>query len=206
METENRYVYQHITHDGRIFYVGKGSGNRSHQRRCRNAGWHKVALDGYVVELLAKGLDDEGALFLEQEVIDLYKRRGIALTNQTRGGEGCPGFRHTEEHKQRMRGKPVAREWWGKTFKGRKHSPEARALMSEQRRGKDNGKWKGKKRSAESRAKMSAAAKGKPKPWRRVLTDEQVREIRSRIGYRNIEALAREFGVGATTIRRIRDA
>ncbi len=77
--------------------------------------------------------------------------------------------------------------------------------MSEKRKGVDSGKWKGKKRSLESRMKMSAAKKGKPMRSLRKLSDEQVREIRATIGYRQIAEFARRYGVGESTIRRVRD-
>jgi hypothetical protein len=57
----------------------------------------------------------------------------------------------------------------------------------------------------ESKAKISKVRKGKIVLARRVLTVEQVLEIRPRIGYRNIAQLAREYVVGESTIRRIRD-
>ena len=40
---------------------------------------------------------------------------------------------------------------------------------------------------------------------RRVLTNEQVLEIRQKLGYRKIAMLSREYKVGESTIRRIRD-
>ena len=59
--------------------------------------------------------------------------------------------------------------------------------------------------SEESKAKISKAMKGKIVLAKRVLTAKQVLEIKSRIGYRNIAMLAKEYKVGESTIRRIRD-
>jgi len=131
------------------------------------------------------------------------KDMGIELCNLTDGGEGSTGYKHTEKHKAKLKGNSYGASSWGMTFKGKKHSEESRAKMSYVRIGNKN--KAGTTLSEESKAKISASNLGKPKFKKRVLTAEQVLEIRPRIGYRNIAQLAREYGVSESTIRRIRD-
>lgn len=199
----NFYVYRHARPDGSIFYVGKGKGRRARAIDKRSPAWRKAAENGFSIDYLAKNIDEDLAFLIEREAIDVYRRRGLHLVNISAGDTGCSGYRHTPEHIARLKGNAFGAAAWGKAFKGRTHSDETKRIMSEKRKGVDNGKWKGKKRSLESRMKMSAARKGKPLTKLRRLTDEQVREIRSTIGYRQIALFARRYGVGESTIRRI---
>jgi hypothetical protein len=89
------------------------------------------------------------------------------------------------------------------TFKGKKHTEESREKMSYAQIGNKN--KLGKKISEEAKEKIRQAKTGKPLIANRILTNEQVLEIRLALGYRNIAKLARQFGVGESTIRRIRD-
>ena len=59
--------------------------------------------------------------------------------------------------------------------------------------------------SKETRSKISQSRTGLIVQKRRVLTDEQVREIRVLLPQHSIAALARKYGVGESTIRRLRD-
>jgi len=138
-------------------------------------------------------------------IIACMKDMGIELANMTEGGEGCIGFSHphTEEHKAKMKGNSYGASAWGLTFKGKKHSAESKEKMSYVRIGNKN--KAGTTLSEESKAKISKAMKGKIVLAKRVLTAKQVLEIKSRIGYRNIAMLAKEYKVGESTIRRIRD-
>lgn len=200
------YVYCHSEADtGRAFYIGKGQGRRAQKRKGRGEEWEKLVADhGLEIDYLFRTDDQELAFFVECEAIDVYRQRGERLINKSNGGEGCPGFKHSPEHIARLIGNKFS---VGKPspFKGKTHSVEARMKMSAVRKGRDCGNWKGKKRSLESRIKMSAARKGKPNYKRRVLSSEQVCEIRQNLGYRQIAEFARRFGVGESTIRRIRD-
>jgi len=199
------YIYQHRKADtNEIFYVGKGKGTRLNQSKGRNQYWHRVvAKHGFVAEFIAQNLEEELAFLAEIEAIDVYRRRGIQLVNHTDGGEGVSGYKHTEEHKSKLKGNNRGFLTWGMTFKGKKHTEESRQKMSHSQVGNKN--KLGKKVSQESKKKMSQAKSGKPIFVKRVLSSEQVLEIRQRVGYRNIAMLAREYGVGESTIRRIRD-
>jgi len=199
------YIYQHRKADtNEIFYVGKGKGTRLNHTKGRNDYWHRVVKKhGFVAEYIAQNLDEELAFLAEMECIDAYRRRGIQLVNATDGGEGASGYKHTEQHKANLKGNKNGASSWGMTFKGKKHTEESRKQMSYARIGNKN--KSGTTLSEESKAKISAAMKGKIVLKRRCLSAEQVLEIRQRVGYRNIAMLAKEYGVGESTVRRIRD-
>lgn len=90
---------------------------------------------------------------MERRVIALYRTSGFRLVNATDGGEGCSGYRATEETKAKLR---KARAKW---------SDETRVKMiaslrgHNASRGADNPLF-GKPRSPEVCAKISAAKKG----------------------------------------------
>jgi hypothetical protein len=103
------YVYLHRrATDGRVFYVGKGTGNRINSRK-RNEHWKRVSSKhGYAVEIVQDGMQEWWALELEKELIAHHGRE--TLCNMTDGGEGLAGFKFSEEHKKKIgdahRGKP----------------------------------------------------------------------------------------------------
>ena len=157
---ENRefYVYEHIRLDNNTcFYVGKGKGDRAYDLDRGN--FHNGVRDEYGcrVEIIKDGLTEEEAFKLETERIEDYVITfgyGISidgyrdfsnnkyLTNFTWGGEGCSGYKHSEEEKQKMskslkgknKGKHHTEEHnkkVSKTLEGKHHSEEARKKMSE---------------------------------------------------------------------------
>jgi hypothetical protein len=75
------YVYFHRDMEGRIFYVGKGTGHRAWSRE-RHPAWHRYVderLGGqFSVEILRGDLTDEQAQDLEAELISRY---GSQLVN-----------------------------------------------------------------------------------------------------------------------------
>jgi len=200
---KTHYTYAHAKPDGTIFYIGKGIGRRAYSKN-RNDYWKRiVAKYGYEVQILAHWDTEAEALDHEVLLIACMKDMGIELCNLTNGGEGATGYKHSEQHKDKLKGNSFGASSWGMTFKGKKHSEESRAKMSYVRIGNKN--KAGTTLSEESKAKISASNIGKPKFKKRVLTAEQVLEIKPKIGYRNIALLAREYGVSESTIRRIRD-
>jgi len=202
---DNFYVYQHKKADtNEIFYVGKGKDKRFVESKSRNPHWHNVVNKyGFDSEIIVKDVDEEFSFLVEMEAIDVYRRRGIKLVNVTDGGEGASGYKHTAKHKANLKGNKNGATSWGMTFKNKKHTKESRQKMSYSRIGNKN--KSGTTLSEESKAKISAAMTGKIVLKKRLLTKEQVLEIRQRLGYRNIAMLAREYGVGESTIRRIRN-
>ena len=200
------YVYQHRKADtNEIFYVGKGKCNRAFVATKRNPYWKNiVSKHGFNVEFVAFNLDEELSFLVELETIDLYKRVGCQLANLTNGGEGTSGLKHSEQHKANLKGNTFGASSWGKTFKGKTHSDEQKEKWSKFRKGITSPR-KGVVLSDETRSKISASRMGIVVQKRRVLTDEQVREIRVLLPQHSIAALAKKYGVGESTIRRLRD-
>jgi hypothetical protein len=200
------YVYQHKKADtNEIFYVGKGKGTRAFNATKRNPYWKRVvAKHGFNVEIIVDNLDEEFSFLVEMETIDAYKKRGITLSNLTNGGEGASGFIHSEEHKKKLKGNKFGASTWGVGFKGKTHSDEQKAKWAETRKGVTSPR-KGVVLSDETKRKISQSRVGLIVKKRRVLSDEQIREIRALLPNHYIAEIARRFSVGESTIRRIRD-
>lgn len=78
------YVYVHRrTSDSRIFYVGKGRGQRAHALINRSESWHSIADQGYSVEFHKTGLSEHEAFECESALIET-----IGLENLTNAREG----------------------------------------------------------------------------------------------------------------------
>jgi len=108
---DNFYTYLYRDEAGLPMYVGKGKGKRAwnHLRSKRTCPiqnkLRKLQREGLSPqpEFLITGIDEEFALFVEEEFIRKYGRKdngtGILL-NLTDGGEGISGYRHSDETKQ----------------------------------------------------------------------------------------------------------
>lgn len=153
------YVYVHKkATNGSIFYVGKGTGKRSHDFKRRNEHWKRTAnKHGVIVDVIYSGLTEAEALSLEVKTISEIGR--YSLVNQTNGGEGLSGLAFTNEHRQKI----------SLAHKGKKKSPESIAKMVQ--------KLTGRKLSYEHKQALSKSRKGKPK------TPEHIKKVaQSRIG------------------------
>lgn len=120
------YIYQHRRDDtGEIFYVGKGKGKRCFSLN-RNHQWKDITNQTtYTIEILFENLSSELAFLTEIGLITKYKNEGLLLCNQTMGGNGPIGYKHTFSSKEIMSQKQT----------GRKFSPEHKKKMSESRKG-----------------------------------------------------------------------
>lgn len=174
------YVYEHWRTDRQeCFYVGKGKGRRAYTMARRNRHHQaivaKLHRTGYAVEIkiVASGLSDEEAFYLEIERISFWKEMGADLTNMTNGGDAPPvkvgkenpfyGKKHTEETKDKI------------SFcrKGSKQSNETKAKISAIHKANglkppvfygENHPMYGKTHSDVAKNKVSAANKGR-KSW-----------------------------------------
>ena len=168
------YVYIHCrASDGRVFYVGKGSGQRAYVSQGRNRYWMNIVKKhGLTVSIIQEGMQEWWAHELECELIALYGRE--TLCNLTDGGDGTSG-RIVGENEKRLKrerfiGQP-GRQWTqeqrdaqGKRATGRKHSQETRNKVSAAKKGKPQPCAKFAMSKPESRAKVSAAKKGQKRP------------------------------------------
>lgn len=102
------YIYAHIRPDkNEVFYIGKGKGRRAYDGKTgRNRYWKNIVKKNnglFTVQILAENLIESLAFELEKELIKQFRERGVKLCNITDGGEGSSGYKHHEEHKQKMR-------------------------------------------------------------------------------------------------------
>ena len=97
-------TYAHYKPDNTIFYIGIGNVMRPYDFQKRNDYWKNiVAKYGKPrVQILAEWGTAEEAKQHEIVLIDCFKSMGYQLANLTNGGDGCNGYKHTEEHKQKM--------------------------------------------------------------------------------------------------------
>lgn len=115
METKDYYVYERIRLDNMsCFYVGKGRGRR-YKTLSRNEHHDRIAKKhGYKTVIVEANLSEQEAFNLEKERIhyyvfqlnygidiDGYRKNDCdySLTNQTFGGDGASGIKHTDEWK-----------------------------------------------------------------------------------------------------------
>jgi len=188
------YIYQHKAADtNQIFYVGKGKDKRFCDKNKRGRHWKfYVAKHGFVPEIIQDGMDEELAFLAEMECIDVYKRRGIKLTNMTNGGEGCSGYsmRHSEEQKAK----------WSEMRKG---SPGTRngVKLSDETKEKIRIARKDKPLSEEHRAAISKGLIGNKHTAK--LTNDQVRFVRANQGTLTHVQLGLMFGIHKNTVHKI---
>jgi hypothetical protein len=90
------YTYAHFTSEGRLFYIGKGSGDskRAYDFRQRNVYWNNiVAKHGKPdVKIMAYWDEEWKAFAHERFLIANFRSKGYALCNMTDGGEGQLGM------------------------------------------------------------------------------------------------------------------
>src|SRR5882672_3033693 len=96
------YVYIHVKPNGEVFYVGKGCGRRAFEstRGRRSIHWIRVK-NKYGFKVIIVGYYDTEEEALEEEIklIAEYRSLGIELINETNGGDGTSGHKHSKETK-----------------------------------------------------------------------------------------------------------
>lgn len=160
-------VYIHTRTDDVVFYVGIGVPTRPYEDSRRNKHWYRTTERyAYTVSVLYSGLAWNVAAAIEIELIKKYREiSGDKLCNQTDGGDGVKGLKHSDESIAKMR---VAQK---------NKSPETRAKISAAN--------KGKTLSPEHRAKISVAIK------RRVISEETRAKIGEAVRNRSPEVRAK---------------
>jgi hypothetical protein len=112
----NYYTYAYLREDGTPYYIGKGRHRRAYQKSKRHK-FVKVPDDKTRIVFLSENLTEKNAFEEEKRLIKLYGRKidGGILININEGGFGGgrpPGWKHTKETKNKMKGKrPNAKIW-----------------------------------------------------------------------------------------------
>lgn len=170
MNTEQKfYVYEHIRIDtGAVFYVGKGCKSRAINFTARSKKWKQVKQEagGVKVRYPVSMVDEELSFLAEVECINVLRRRGVALINESNGGTGKTGWIPSQETRRKIgeankHTHKASGEQHG--MYGKKHTLQSLAKMRESQKSREWGEkhpFYGKKHSEESRAKMSEKLKG----------------------------------------------
>lgn len=138
------YTYAHYTPEGRLFYIGKGTGTYARARSTyrRNTYWCSVVkkYGKPTIKILAYWDEEWKALAHEVFLIKRFKDLGETLTNMTEGGEGQTGMipwnkgrPWDEATKQKVSDSRKGTPAWNK---GIPADPEAIEKISAARRGK----------------------------------------------------------------------
>ena len=132
--------------NGQLRYVGKTSGQLSirlahhvhrslHQRtNYHKANWIRgLVSEGYRPQIIAL-VETDHDTFVQAETfyIRYFREMGCPLTNLTDGGEGCEGFKHSEEAKLRM---SILKKGKTSPRKGLSNSLESKLLVSRTKTG-----------------------------------------------------------------------
>jgi len=181
------YTYAHVRNDtGKIFYIGKGQGDRAYFSYNRNQYWNRIAKKhGYIVQILSRFDNEEDAFDHEKFLILCFKGMGFKLANLTDGGEGVSnpspevrakisaalaGKKFGEDRIKKMREcrlgiklSESAKEKISQSLKGRSFNDEHKEKLALGRLGK--------KHSKQSILKMSQAKVGKK------LSEEHAKKI-----------------------------
>jgi hypothetical protein len=149
MVNPNRfYTYAYLREDRTPYYIGKGTGKRIYSKNRKGL---KSPKDRSRIIFLKRNITEQEAFKHEIYMIAVFGRKDLGtgiLHNRTDGGEGCSGFNHSEETKEKIRS----------AVKGRTHSEGSKVKISESKKGENN-YFYGKSHSEETKRKMSAAAK-----------------------------------------------
>lgn len=123
------YVYIHYRNDtGLPFYVGKGCFKRAWAKDGRNSHWCNIVNKvGYTVRILQDNITESAAFRLETKLIVAL---GVdTLANNSLGGEGPAGYKHTDNTKEKIKEKrkhqiytEVTRKKMSENMKGKQRS------------------------------------------------------------------------------------
>jgi hypothetical protein len=135
-------------HNREVFYVGIGNDvKRAFRNEGRNDHWTKVFKKyGKIVDIISDNISLDAAKEMEKHLIKSFGVK--SLCNQTLGGEGAFGLKHSDETKRKISEKK----------KGSKLSDEAKRKIGEKSKGHPNYNLS---HTDEAKAKISAAFKGK---------------------------------------------
>lgn len=99
------YTYTHSTPDGRVFYVGKGTGHRAYSTNKRPIIWRNIVEEnkGLTIKIIETFENENDAYDHEKSLIKYHTNNGADLINKTMGGAGVLGYCFTEKDRQHKR-------------------------------------------------------------------------------------------------------
>lgn len=104
---KKHYLYCHFNNEEHApFYVGIGTKNKTNYGRAknsinRNIFWKEKVTNNYLIIICCESDNYNQIKELEKEFISLYGLEN--LTNISQGGEGCNGYKHTQEHIHKLK-------------------------------------------------------------------------------------------------------
>ena len=110
------YTYSHATPEGRLFYIGKGSGRRAYAFYQRSSYWNNI-VSKYgtpTVKIISEWGTEQEALHHEIALIKCHREQGLVLCNLTDGGEGTSGYKATPEQIENNRVTHLGQIPWNK--------------------------------------------------------------------------------------------
>jgi hypothetical protein len=147
------YTYTHASPDGKVFYVGKGTGHRAFSMGKRSWIWREVfeQQNGILIQIVSRFETETEAFNHEMALIDYYKEQGCKLVNLSEGGPGPLGFIQSEKTRSLKRDKmlgfkhkdivcPNCGKTGGETSMKRWHFDKCRGLKIYKSRATVNGK------------------------------------------------------------------
>ena len=104
-ENKTYYVYAwYLKSTGKIFHIGKGTGNRYLNTKSSRNKYFKNIIQKYpddtAVKKLYEGLTNEEACSLERKLISEYKAKGECETNFHEGGCNTGNYDSLERHEK----------------------------------------------------------------------------------------------------------
>lgn len=163
MKTKKIYIYCIYFLTSKKYYIGITDNIRgrmfSHFRSGSLVCEALWKYDDWTIEILHTSKDRDTANLLEIEEIRHYNSVAPNGYNLSRGGEGSSGYKHTEEAKEKMKGRKHSEEWKkenSERMQGNQHLL-GKKLLSHSKWMKENNPTK----RLEVRAKISKAGKGR---------------------------------------------
>lgn len=142
----------------------------------------KYGNENFYMNILEEHDTEESVKQAEIDVIKMFKDTGVSLFNVSAGGDGCIGYKHSEEAKKKISAR----------FKGQPKSPEHIKKMSDSRSGDKHPNF-GKKLSQSTIDKMVSSA-AQEKPVISISLDGEIKE------YKSVSACGRSLNISSGRI------
>ena len=96
------YTYSHSAPNGKIFYIGKGKGDRAYSFSDRSHDWKRAvkANEGISIKILAYWETEQEAFEHEKFLVACFDDLDYAIVNKTKGGKGVYGYKQPDELKK----------------------------------------------------------------------------------------------------------